>query len=499
MSDRLRIWLNQLFSTEGFRGPALTLLSGSTAMLVLAYLAQPILTRLYTEAEFGISDYFVSMMVVLISFTSLRYEDALMLPEDEKEAAGVVWLALTVLASFTALFGIVLIWRDEIAALLGFSAIAPWLLLVPPTLLAMRTAKVAELWLIRTKRFRHVTAGQVSATSTMVASRIGAGLPPVNAGAGGLIGGFFLGHVASMLVLGGSMLRQRARLLFSAFSWSRIVEAARRYRRFPLFSTPSSLLNALVARLPFFLLPVFFDEALLGLFGRAFNVLAVPLGLIGGAVARVFFVHAAEAHRDERLTKVSMTVHKRLVMLGLFPTLALLLAGPDIFAVVFGAPWREAGVFVQYVGPWLFLGAVASPLTRLFDVLERQRLDFATSVLMFVAIAAALVIGGRTGNATTAFLLLGGAGVGIRIIHLAVLLRLAAVPYLTALHAYGRYTLFSLPGLALIAAALWIGPAWLTTLAAVVAGLIYGGLVLWKDKLLALRPESQSTSDNDAS
>ena len=488
MSDRLRLWLNQLFSTEGFRGPALTLLSGTTVVLAMAYLAQPILTRLYTEAEFGISDYFISLMVVLISFTSLRYEDALMLPEDEQEAAGVVWLALTVLAGFAALFSVLLIWREEIAALLGFPAIAPWLLLVPPTLLAMRVGKVAELWLIRTKRYRHVTAGQVSGTSTMVASRIGAGLPPVNAGAGGLIGGYFLGQVVSVLVLGGSMVRQSARQLFSAFSWSRIAGAARRYQRFPLFSTPSSLLNALVARLPFLLMPFFFDEAVIGLFGRAFNVLAIPLGLLGGAVARVFFVHAAEAHRDERLAEVTLTVHKRLVMMGLFPTLALLLAGPDLFAVIFGAPWREAGVFVQYVGPWLFLGAVASPLTRLFDVLERQRMDLSTSVLMFLAMAAALVLGGRTGDATTTLLLLGAAGVGIRIIHLAVLLRLATVPYLAALQAYGRYTLFSLPGLALIAAALWIGPAWLTTLAAVVAGFIYAGLVLWKDQLLALRP-----------
>ena len=177
-------------------------------------------------------------------------------------------------------------------------------------------------------------------------------------------------------------------------------------------------------------------------------------------------------------------------LLGLFPTLALLLAGPDIFEVVFGASWREAGVFVQYVGPWLFLGAVASPLTRLFDVLERQRLDLATSVLMFVAIAVAMVLGGRTGDVPTTLLLLGSAGVGIRVIQLVVLLRLADVPYLAALQAYGRYALFSLPSLALLAAAMSIGPAWLTTVVAVVAGLIYGGLVLWKDKLLALRPEN---------
>ncbi len=488
MRDRLRHWLNQLFSTEGFRGPVLTLLSGATAMMALAYLAQPILTRLYLPEEFGLSDYFVAVMTVLISFSSMRYEDALMLPEDDKEAAGVAWLALTVLAFFTVLTGGLALWRYEIAALLGFPAITPWLLLVPPTLLAMRTAKVAELWLIRMKRFRHVTAGQVTNTTTMVASRIGAGVPPIDAGAGGLIGGFFLGHLASSLVLVGSALRHSARVLLTSFSWARIVKAARRYRRFPLFSTPSSLFSALIANLPYFLLPLFFDTAVLGLYGRAFKVLAIPLSLIGGAVARVFFVHAAEAHRDERLPEVTLTVHKRLVMLGLFPTLALLLAGPDVFEVIFGARWREAGAFVQYLGLWIFLSAVASPLTRLFDVLERQRLDLATSVLMFLAMFAALIVGGRTGDAPTTLLLLGGVGAVVRLLQLGVLLRLAEVPYLTALQAYGRYVLFSLPGLALIAAALWTGPAWLTTVAAALAGLIYVGLVLWKDKLLALRP-----------
>jgi len=489
MRDRLRNRLQHLFSPQGFRGPVLTLLSGSTVVLAIAYLSQPILTRLYSPDAFGVADYFVAVMTVLISFTSLRYEDALMLPEDEQEAAGVAWLALVVLIGFAGLLSVLLLWREALAALLGLPGIAPWLFLVPPALLAMRAAKIAELWLIRAKRFRDVTAGQVAGTSTMVAARIGAALPPLHAEAGGLIVGFVIGHVAALLVLGGSALRRSGRAFLAAFGMARIAAAARRYRRFPLFSTPSSLLGALVARLPFFLIPLYFqDEALLGFFGRAFNVLAIPLSLVGSAVASVFFVHAAEAHRDERLTEVTVTVHQRLVMLGLFPTAALTLAGPDVFEVVFGAPWREAGVFMQYLGPWLFLASVASPLTRLFDVLERQRLDFATSVVMFLVMTGALMAGGRTGDVTTMLLLLGGVGAGVRLAHLGVLLHLAGVAGATALRAYGRYALFSLPGLLLMAGALQMGPAWLTTVVTALAGLLYAGLVLWKDHLLAVRP-----------
>jgi O-antigen/teichoic acid export membrane protein len=492
MSSRVRDWLRHLFSPQGFRGPVLTLLSGSTVVMVIAYAAQIVLARLYTAAEFGLSDYFVSIMVVLISFTSLRYEDALMVPEEDEDAASVFWLALVVLGAFTTFFCLLLPWREPIAAFLGVPDIAPWLLLVPPTLLAMRIAKVSEVWLVRTKQFRDVTAGQVSSTLAMVSTRIGAGVPPVNAGAGGLIGGFFAGQLTAFLVFGTILIRQQARVLRRAFRWQRIWAAARRFRRFPLFSTPSTLLASVVTRLPFLLIPVYFDETVVGYFGRAFTVLAIPLSLIGGAVSQVFFVHAAEAQREERLEEVTHIVHKRLVMLGLFPTLVLLLAGPDVFDFVLGSPWRPAGQYVQYVGLWLFLASVASPLTRLFDVLERQRLDLLMSLLMFVTLAIAMIAGGRSGDVWTMLLYIGIAGVVARLIHLGVLLHLAAVSFFSALRAYGRYLLFSLPGLLLVGAVLRLESPLITTAAAVVAGLLYVGLVLWQDRLLAVRPDAPS-------
>jgi O-antigen/teichoic acid export membrane protein len=166
----------------------------------------------------------------------------------------------------------------------------------------------------------------------------------------------------------------------------------------------------------------------------------------------------------------------------------LLLAGPDVFDFVLGAPWRPAGRYVQYVGLWLFFASVASPLTRLFDVLERQRLDLLMSLLMFVTLALAMVAGGLTGDVWTMLLYIGIAGVAARLVHLGVLLRLAEVPFVSALRPYGRYLLFSFPGLLLVGAVMGLNNPLITTTVAVAAGLIYVGLVLWKDRLLAVRP-----------
>ena len=487
MSRRLLGRLQRLFSPEGFRGPVLTLLSGTGVVMVLAYLAQPILTRLYTDVEFGVADYFSTLVVILVSFSSLRYDDALMLPEDDDEAASVLALATLVLLGFTALFAGLLVWRVEIATLLKMPALAPWLPLVPAALLAMRVTRLAEAWLTRVWRVREISGGQIAGTLTTVTTRVGAGVPPVSAGAGGLIVGFLAGHVVAAFVQGGWALRHGARQLRAGLHPKTLGRLARRYRQFPLFTTPSVLLATLVGRLPVLLIPVYFDEAVLGLFGRAFGTVAVPLGLVGGAIARVFFVHAAEARRAGRLAEVTATVHRRLVMLGLFPTLALMLAGPDVFEIVFGAPWRPAGFYVRWIGPWLFFAIVAASMTALFDVLERQRLDLLTSAVMFVALTVAFVVGGRTGSVETTLLLVGAVGGGARLLQLGVLLRLARVPLAEVLAPYGRYLLFGAPGLALLLAVLPLDAPWITLAGLAAGGLVYGALILWRDQLLAER------------
>ncbi len=481
-------WHKRLIAPGGFRASVLTLLSGAATALLLAYLAKPVLTRLYTPGAFGLADVFVALLGVLIPISSLRYEDALMLPESDREAASVLGLAAVLVAAFVALTGLLLPWREAFAGFLGAPALASWLWLLPPALLIMRAARLSELWLTRAKRFRPISAAQATQAGAMVTARIGAGLPPIQAGAGGLIGGFVFGNMVAAALLLWAALRRSGALFREAFRGFHLRDLARRYRRFPLFSMPSTLLSALLTRMPFFLLLPFFGQSVVGLFGLAFNAMLIPLSLVGAAVAQVFFVHAAEAHRDGTLAGLTATVHRRLVMIGLFPTLALLLAGPDVFDFVFSAAWRTSGRYVQYLGPWLFLSAVASPLTRLFDVLERQRLDLAVSLGMFVVLAAALYAGARTGDADVCLAALGLAGGAARAAQIVILTRLSGVSWGALARPYLRYLIFGLPGLLLLGVSLTFHRPVLTTAAFAGAGATYVLLVLRRDRLLEARP-----------
>lgn len=477
--------LDRHFSNSGFRGPVLTLLSGSGVVMVIAYFAQGIITRLYTAAEIGIAEYFVTVISIVATIASLRYEDALMLPKRDEDAAVLVWVSMLALVCTAALTAVAAFWRYEIAGLIRMPAVAPYLPLVPAALLLMRTGKIAEFWLIRKRAFRRISAVHITLTTAMTGSRIGAGAPPISANEAGLIGGFVLGHFVATSTVVGIAIGRQFRTMVKACRWHRIKAAARRYQRFALFSTPAAVISTLVARMPHLLIPVFIlpYEAQLGFYAKAFAAISIPMAFISRSVAHVFFVNAAESHLEGRLAHVTTMVHRRLIMVVMFPLLALLVGGPDCFEVWLGTEWHLSGQYARYIAGWLFLSAVVSPLTRIFDVTENQRLDFILGLLMLVSLMAALILGGRTGSMATMLLVTGLTGMAVRIVQLVTLLFLARVPALPALRAYWDFLLLSLPGLGLIGVALLWQQPWITTIGMVCGGAVYLGLAVWREKL----------------
>ena len=479
--------LSRLFSTEGLRGPALTLLSGAGIVMVIGYLALGIITRLYLPSELGIGKYFVTIIGLVGAIASLRYEDALMLPKKDEDAAVLIWLSCSVMMVSASLLAILSIWSNEIAAFLTFPAIAPYLPLIPLALIFMRSGKIAEFWLVRKRAFRHISAGHVSLTLSMVLGRIGAGIPPINANEAGHIGGFIFGHFVSCVFFIWVALRRSGTAIRAALNWRGMIQAAIRYRRFALFSTPSSMIGALMGHLVVLLVPFFFaseiSEEALGFYGIAFAAIAIPISYISRSVAHPFFISAAEAQFSGNLASITSLVHRRLIMIGFFPVLAVMLAGPDFFELWLGEPHRQTGIYATYIGSWLVLGSVVSPLTRVYDVTEHQRLDFLMALLLLVCLSSALIWGGQTGDIDAMLIAGGVTGTLVRGIQLCVILRLAGVPWREWIAPYRDFFLISLPGLLPIIGALFLGNKWITTGSLALGASCYFGLAIWKEKL----------------
>ena len=80
-------------------------------------------------------------------------------------------------------------------------------------------------------------------------------------------------------------------------------------------------------------------------------------------------------------------------MIGVVPAAAMALAGPALFAVVFGQEWAEAGLYAALLAPMYFAQLFTAPISGILSVLERQDLHLAKEIgnvlLLIVVIAIA--------------------------------------------------------------------------------------------------------------
>lgn len=469
MLNRLVIPARRLLPTQAFARGVSVLVGGTAGAQLLAIAAAPLLTRLYAPEDFGLLAVYGGLLALFTVVASGRYQLAIPLPEAEREAADVLVLSLAVVALTTlASLLLVALGGGALAARLGVPALAPWMWLLPLGVALAGGYQAVNHWAVRTRAFPAIAATRIKQTLAQLSIQLAAS--PL--GGGGLLLGHAAGQGVGALTLARPALRAAAGHRVSRHGvWA----AARRYRKFPLFSTWSGLFNTLGKQLPPLLFALLFSPVAAGLYALAHRVLAMPMSLIGEAVGKVFFSSAAQAHRRGELGPLVAKVHASLAQIAMPPAIVLAIVGPDLFALVFGERWREAGEFARWMAPWLYLVFITSPLSHLFSVLERQGQGLTFQALLLGVRIVAIAVGAAMNDLllTVALFSLGSAGCWIGF--LGWIARLTdnrvwtlATSTLTAL----AWSLALLLPLVIVA---WLAPAWLSwRLALPLSGILLG-------------------------
>ncbi len=394
-----------------FAGDVLKLVSGATIAQALGILAAPIYTRLYAPEAFGVAALFASMVAVIGVFATMRYELAIMLPKSDEEAANLVAVSLgfaILVSGLAALF--IRLFRNPLVRLLNAPEAAPYLWLAPLAVFVAGIFITFSYWNSRTKHFGRLSIARVTNSVVTVSSTIGAGYAGFATG-GSMIGAKLGGQAVAAGMLGGQIWREDRHLFRKAIRWQDMLAEIKRYRKFPLYSIWATLLNTASWQLPVFLLSTFFSTAVVGFYALGFRIIQLPMNMIGRAIGQVFFQRAAEAHVKGTLSSLVESIFRQLVMFGLFPMLLLTFVSSDLFSVVFGPKWAEAGVYAQILAPWAFVWFVSSPLSALTGVLEKQEFSLFINILIFLTRLVSIVVGGVLGNVRLALVLFSFSGI----------------------------------------------------------------------------------------
>lgn len=384
--------LGRLLPKSQFVRSVGVLVGGTASSQLLMIIAAPILTRIYSPEDFGIFAAYSGVLTLFAVVASMRYEFAILIPDNNKDAGNIVFLCLLIVL-FTVLISSVFVYTygTEFTTQLNVPRLDAYLWWLPVGVFFLGSYKVLNYWAIRQKNFRVIARTKIKQS----VATLGMQLIAFAAGPVALISGQALGQGVGSLNLVDAQLKLA---LFEKKTFHDIFELAKRYRAFPLFSSWSAILDTIGSQLSVLMIVAYFSPAAAGLYMLSYKVLALPVVVAGTAIGNVFMSNVSGAYQEGRLGILAEKIYSKLAHIALPPMLTLALIAPDFFQWVFGSEWRQAGEFARWMSPWVFAVFVTLPLNSLFEVLEKQQYELAFRFSLCVTKITAVSIGALLAN-----------------------------------------------------------------------------------------------------
>ena len=365
-------------------GGIFTLFTGTEAAQLIAILLQPFLRRMFLPEDFGAYSVYLSLVSILVTLSTLRYEPAIVQPEKKGDAVNLFFLAFYFNLIFSFFLMLIIgFFRNPLASFLNISrAQAWWLVFLPASVFLLGTYQTMNYYLIRKKRFKAISLNKGARRLTEGGVQLGLGALGRPAG---LVLGDVAGHVAN--VTSGLFQLKEAGFKAGLHSFPLQRRLMRQYSDYPLYSMLPMALNTFCLMIPAVFINKFYSQEVAGYFDLTRLVLVVPSALLTMSVGQVFLQEVSE---KKRKGASFFGEYKQLLgvlsLLGLIFALVMTLLGPWMLGIYAGAPYQESGRYGQIL-VWGTLARVAvSPLTMVYVGLRKLKAQAAWQITYFALV-----------------------------------------------------------------------------------------------------------------
>jgi O-antigen/teichoic acid export membrane protein len=355
-------------------------------------LAMPILTRLYTPDEFGAYSLYISVISIVGLVSSLKYDQAIMLPKSNSNAFSLLTLSLLIIATISLLAAlVVLIFADQITNY--FSGHENLSYLIPFGIFLIGVVQAFTAYSSRHCFYKQIAGARIS-NSISVTS-----LPIISKwllNFNGLVIARLVADSLNILILLRKHITEKT-LYFSLISKKRLRLNALRYINFPKYQSISVFLNSVSQNMPVILLGLLYSPAIAGLYALAERILRAPVGLIGASTKEVYYQTASRRYiNGENILSLYVKTTVGLAKLIIVPLIIILLFGDSIFELLFGEEWSASGNISQLIIIWVFFLFINSPTMVTFNILHKQKaalaLEIGSVLLRFASIYAGYLL-----------------------------------------------------------------------------------------------------------
>jgi len=381
--------LQNRFRCGEFARNVITVASGTVVAQVILAVSVLALARLYDQGPVGLLSNYMAIGTIVALIVTGRYEQAIVLPKNDEDALDLARLSLILagVGTLVCLLLMVLLYQP-LARSLQTPMMEGWffVLLVSIFLNAMRTT--LGFLLNRWKRYKGLSKSRMWNAAVAVALKL-ALFPLAQTG-------LLLGAVGGQFAGIGMLLKQAKSDVPGShpFAWSNLRRVAREYKKFPLFMMPSAVTDSVAMYLPVLGAGFYFSPETAGNVAIAMGLLCLPAGIVGSAIAQVFYQECTvslHAHEYLKVRNLLFKTWTRLFFTALLPMGVIYFWGPEIFSFVLGEKWATAGFYATILAPLFLSDLIRSPTASAFVTLGLQRRSFVFSLLTICTRAGALV------------------------------------------------------------------------------------------------------------
>lgn len=367
-------------------GNTLTLTGGSVINYFIPIITTPILSRIFSPAEYGDWGIFSSVTTILTVFICGGYEFAIVesQSDEQKNSISQLCLIICLIINFLIL-GIILLSDAFGIQLVNFDQSY----LIPVYLVLAGFNAVLHNISNSRKQYKYLAVSQIMSGLVMASFRIVFGLLHVH---NGLVYGAIFSLVAVVVYLSAKTNLKEA--LTQKTSRNDYAAIIKEYKNYPLYDAPSTFLIYLSNNIPILILGANFGKEYVGCYTMVLHLLLLPMSFIGSNMSKVFFQQISE--KDADIKKNSESVFKISFWLGLAVIIFFVLGGDYALYKFLGESWEIARVYALFLSFWSFFTIMFAPLKPVYRVKRKQNIQIIIVLASFLVQCGVLIICSKT-------------------------------------------------------------------------------------------------------
>ncbi|MEA4914543.1 MAG: oligosaccharide flippase family protein [Christensenella sp.] len=378
----------QRFKKNEFWSSVAKLSAGQIIAQAITLAATLVLSRIYTDSDYGNFGIITSTAAIIISMLNLALGSAVMVARTDEDSRRV--LTVTFLVQ-TVLLTVVILGMLALSPVKKFFDIKSIPYAVALMIMAAYAA-VSSLCSLVTVYINRLKLNNVLFWNSLITAGctvfISIPLGFLKFGFIGLVSSAIIGTLLSIIQM------MRASFPFTKIkSFGEIQKTFVECRNFIFFQYPSNVMGTVSNNMPNQTLYNIYGDSALGTYAMCNKVFHMPLNLIITPIQTVYFRKAAEIKDSTKeLSDFTFGFIKKFMLLALIPAILVMSFGDSIFGFVLGQQWRESGLIAAIMCPYFFFYFCNSCLAYLRVSIGKQKINLVMTVVQLLSALLSLLL-----------------------------------------------------------------------------------------------------------